>query len=242
MKRILIILRKDARRFWPYLLALWVVTVLDAPLSWFPANHVSFMERHWLRSQTLTLCSLACWLLVVLVIQQERLAGDRQYWLTRPFAWKELLAAKSLFVVLAINVPLLIVEYAALAEMGFASRAQLAVLLSVHLSATVYMFLPCMALAAMTSNLGQAVLAFIGILLAIVVFFHLFQPVPVALFHIDPISNWQGGRWVREDASALVVTVAAIAVLILQYSRRRPLLARLAAAAGLAAMLAIVCW
>ena len=41
---------------------------------------------------------VACWVLVISLIHQERLIGHEQYWLTRPYSWRDLVASKALFV------------------------------------------------------------------------------------------------------------------------------------------------
>ena len=44
-------------------------------------------------------------LLVCRVIRAERLAGDTQFWITRPYEWEKLLAAKLLFVMTFVYLP-----------------------------------------------------------------------------------------------------------------------------------------
>jgi len=58
----------------------------------------------------LLLAPLACWVLAVTLIHEERLIGDEQYWLTRPYTWKDLVAAKALFLVVFVNVPLFVCQ------------------------------------------------------------------------------------------------------------------------------------
>lgn len=118
--------------------------------------------------------------------------GENQYWLARPIAWQELLAAKVLFLTALVDLPRLICRYALGApadEMRFA----------------VFLVLPCAALAAATANLGQAALAGIGTYLAVAIL-----PGMIAL----PASALPGWR------SGLLIVVATTAVLLLQYSRR----------------------
>src|ERR1700731_1370540 len=48
--------------------------------------------------------------LIVRVIHGETLVGDRQFWVTRPYEWEKLLAAKVLFVAAFVNAPLFIAQ------------------------------------------------------------------------------------------------------------------------------------
>src|SRR5207249_4073654 len=57
--------------------------------------------------------------LIVRSVQAECLVGDRQFWVTRPYEWKKLLAAKLLFVLAFVNVPLLILQIFLLLKAGF---------------------------------------------------------------------------------------------------------------------------
>ena len=50
---------------------------------------------------------LGCMYLGVSVVQQERVPGDRQYWLTRPYDWRCLLAAKNAFLLIFLAPPLI---------------------------------------------------------------------------------------------------------------------------------------
>ena len=54
-------------------------------------------------------------MLIVAVIHEERLIGHEQYWLTRPYTWKNLVAAKALFPVVFVSLPLFVCQYIILA-------------------------------------------------------------------------------------------------------------------------------
>jgi len=112
MVRTLRIFRKDARRLWPGALAYVAVMALAAThRPW--SHNISTWE-----TLPLLLAPLACWVLAVTLIHEERLIGDQQYWLTRPYTWKDLVAAKALFLVAFVNVPLFICQFAAVASAG----------------------------------------------------------------------------------------------------------------------------
>jgi hypothetical protein len=61
--------------------------------------------------------------LVVRVIQDDALVGDRQFWVTRPISWKALLAAKAIFILVFATVPIFIADWAELpGNFGFRLR------------------------------------------------------------------------------------------------------------------------
>jgi hypothetical protein len=72
---------------------------------------------------------LAQWFLVISVVQEDRLAGDRQFWITRPYSWKSLLLAKLLFVLLFLSLPELLDHLVALAVNGYSPLHYLSALL-----------------------------------------------------------------------------------------------------------------
>src|SRR5580704_13329656 len=44
--------------------------------------------------------------LIARLIHAEALPGDRQFWITRPYGWKNLLGAKLLFMFVFVNLPI----------------------------------------------------------------------------------------------------------------------------------------
>jgi hypothetical protein len=115
MRLVLHILLKDARRFW------WEIAVtlgLLASVARMDATRVGFIPgamEGWLN-----LILPAVWAyLVALVIHDEALVGDRQFWLTRPYPWPALLVAKALFVLVFIHFFSFAVDVAILASRGF---------------------------------------------------------------------------------------------------------------------------
>jgi hypothetical protein len=112
MKQIVHIFRKDLRHHWPEVLvslALLIAFTWDEPSQWLPDREIMEASRlhSFVYGSLLVLLVLSWGLLIVRVIQSERLAGDRQYWITRPVEWKKLLAAKLLFIAVFADAPLL---------------------------------------------------------------------------------------------------------------------------------------
>src|SRR5580693_8112343 len=109
MKQILHIFAKDTRHLWLEILISVALTIwlgLTSPHRWWMSGAgyeetVSFSPRAsvmLLPSLLPVLIPLSWWILISPLIHDERLVGDRQYWLTRPYEWKKLLTAKTLFI------------------------------------------------------------------------------------------------------------------------------------------------
>jgi ABC-type transport system involved in multi-copper enzyme maturation permease subunit len=160
------------------------------------------------------------WVLIARVIHEERLIGDTQFWITRPYEWKKLLAAKLLFLAAFIYLPFLIAESLLLAEAGFNPLVYLPGLLLKSLLFVSFFVLSLSALAAVTSNFARMTLTMLGALVGITVFF-------VLLFLLfgtraNEIHNVFGSQL----CLALFVLVCAAAI-VLQYALRKAWLARL---------------
>src|SRR5580692_8734318 len=106
--RILGIFRKDLRRLWANVVLFWYIMAMSAIVASITPDRLDVRTSLPIATCLRVLQVLACLVLIVLLIQQERLVGDRQYWLARPFGWKELLGAKALFLITTVNVPLMI--------------------------------------------------------------------------------------------------------------------------------------
>ena len=108
MKQVLHIFRKDVRHLWPSILIVMVLAGLHAVfdvLSW-PVYFPETNRTNAIASLLGILLPLGLWFLIAQSIFEEALPGDRQFWLTRPYRWGNLLTAKILFVLLFGSVPL----------------------------------------------------------------------------------------------------------------------------------------
>lgn len=198
MRQILAIFRKDARRLRTQIAAVWFLTALAG----------------WADSQISALASTSgvpdavwalCWIyLTAAAIQQERLPGDCQYWLTRPYDWRCLLAAKALFVAVFAVLPMAAAKAAALAVNGVSPFAHLAMVLSTVLLFTASITLIAAALASVAASMLQFLWILLGAgALAAAAAFAGHGAVPLGL-----------------------AVAAMVPVLLFQYSRRRTLLSR----------------
>jgi len=226
MSRVIAIFLKDARHLWPHITVFLSLMVAAALLD--PTYTRRDSSSYTLLS---SLLPLACWGLIIVSIHEEKLPGDRQYWLTRPISWRDLLAAKALFVVAFINLPLLLCHLAVWLALGIPPSAHLPALLWKQVFFSAFCILPVAALAAITRNIGQVILA----ALLIVVPAALLEQFLFTRFRLA----WGGREWLLTASEAAVLSCGIAALLVLQYSRRRTVLARVLAAAVALAALAV---
>jgi hypothetical protein len=224
MHRIRAIFLKDARHLWPQVALLLclmaLAAILDPTYSRTRVPYYDFLP--------LLMLPLGCWLVIVSVIHEEKLPGDRQYWLTRPYCWKELLTAKLLFVAVFVNLPLLLCHAAVFVLVKIPIADQIASLLWRQVFFTAFYVLPVAALASVTRSIGRmiaaALLGGVGVWLSESAF---------VLLTRRPLMVHEGTHEATVFRAA-ILAAGASAVLVLQYARRRTHLA-----AGLAATCAV---
>jgi hypothetical protein len=225
MKQILHIFRKDVRRLWIEILLSLVVIALFVwviPKGWLSGPIWVLNPYQQIAGLVDLLLPVSWGLLIARLIHGEVLVGDRQFWITRPYEWPKLLAAKALFVALFVYLPFLLMGVAILLEAGFNPLSYTPGLLY-RLFLISLVFFPLIGLAAVTSNLVRMVLTLLGVFVAIVILgsgllaYFRGNHGPVG-FSPDP----DGGL-----ASIAIVLLVCGAVVVLQYARRRVLVTRL---------------
>ena len=233
MAQALHIFRKDARAL---RLELAVVAALNVAFVW---AHIKAAApgidelSHPSVLAYLTSFLLACgwWFLIARAIHEEALPGDRQFWVTRPYEWKQLLAAKLMFVLAFVNAPLLVAQFVILAAAGYASPAALPKLLWMQFTVTLIVLAPAFALGAVTRTFARLVLFVIGLLVSVYFLMTIYSAIMsrgqtgVAL----SIGIWPRG-WFADSILVIVMFGGAALMTLLQY-RRRTRDARLAGAA-----------
>lgn len=225
MRQALWILRKDVRHLWPHAAVFAAGAGLFGWLDGVGPQTTPMIAT--------SLCGVLLWLygclLVVFVVQSERLTGDRQFWVTRPFSWQSLVLAKLLFLLLCLNLPVLLAELVALLEAGLSPRLYVSKLVWRHLAWLAGTLLPCAALAAVTASEVQVVLsvltAYAGLYLVL-----------LAAFKVHPIAFFPQGcvEPLLGACQNAIVGLLAVGVCVLQYSRRTTVPARWILACGLA--------
>ena len=211
MTQTLHIFRKDIRRFRYELCA---VAALTAAFAW---SHIAadvpgpadFGRAMALSFLTTFFLAGAWWFLVSQLIHEESLAGDRQFWATRPYAWRSLLAAKLLFVIAFVNVPLLAAQVAILAAAGYRPLAGIPQLLWMQFAVAAILLAPAFALGTVTRNLAQFVLTILGGVLSWYV--ALAAVVPYQAIAVP---------WQSQAVSVTVVCAGAALMVGWQFSRR----------------------
>ena len=121
MSQIINIFRKDMRQLWPELqgsLTILVLFTYFEPKSWLLGSSQSVMSPA-MRSTILAFLLCMSWeVLLIRLIQLERLVGLNQFWTTRPYEWPKLMAAKALFIAVFLYVPLLLSQLVVLSQSG----------------------------------------------------------------------------------------------------------------------------
>ena len=240
MRQSLHIFKKDVRHLW---FEIAVAISVIAGFTFTGARQVLWLvypTANRIAAWTLVkfLLPLAWWTLIARVIHDEALPGDRQFWTTRPYSWKSLLGAKLLFVLAFINLPMLVADAVIVHAYGLPLRGELPGLLWSQVLLAVVFVLPIAALSALTTGFVDLIFA---ILVPCVVALVVTIVAPVAVLG----SLLVGSDWVRSYYAFGVITVATVAILTWQYSRRRTAATRfLAVAAGIlvVAGMALIPW
>lgn len=228
MTAIIPIFRKDLRHLWPQVaifLGFLLVGALTDPTY-------ARLRLSTLGPVAWTASMLACWNLVIAVVHQERLVGDHQSWRTYPYRRGALPAAKLLFILVCVNVPLLLMQGGVQAAVGIPLLQQPSALLWRQWFITVFVVVPSMAIAVTTGSLRQAILVTLATLLSFQlrnVFFYPGIPVPILIPDWTPSPSY----WLTDTVMACVSLTFGAAILYVQYFRRAPFVARMILAGGI---------
>ena len=222
MKQVWNIFAKDIRRHWREVAASLALLVAFAWLevrSWPHNERMSLAFLDMFASQILpglvtALVPISWIFLIVRVVQGESLVGDRQFWVTRPYDWKKLLLAKAIFVLVFVNLPLFVLDLFLLAKAGFRPLSYLPGLLWIQWMWILLLFVSAAGLAAVTATVGQMLLAILAVALYVIGM--------IALSEVVPNSNFPTG----DSIPGFLLVAIALAVILLQYSRRRTALSR----------------
>lgn len=250
MRQVLNIFLKDVRHYWRECAA---SVALVAAFGWnemrgwlhdgvlaSTTGMGGLFSARFLLGLVVVLVPISWSLVFVRVIQGESLVGDRQFWITRPYEWKKLLAAKVLFGLTFVNLPLLVLDVFLLAKAGFRPTDYMVGLFWIQLMIVLYFMLPVAALATVTATVVQVLLALLIIMLYGIGMGLLSDQIPSSRFS-DPSDSltttlffgvclaviWmQYARRKTNMSRALIAGLAGICVLILVTTPYRTLLAR----------------
>ena len=138
MRQILHIFRKDMRHYSPEAavsMALLVMHGWNEVHLWHhqePLVVGGFFASRFLSGLMIALVPISWAFMFVRVIHSEPLVGDRQFWVTRPYEWKKLLAAKLLYALVFINLPLLLLQVYLLATAATGSSKKTTISPCIH--------------------------------------------------------------------------------------------------------------
>lgn len=218
MKQALHIFKKDVRHQWIGIAVIVVLVIMQAHyevLSWTEPNGGTaysgfsiFMVGRFLSGLIWVLLPAAWTIVLLRVVHDESLVGDRQFWVTRPYQWKDLLAAKILFVLVFISVPCLFLQFYLLHAAGFSIHSRLVGLLGMQLGNLV-VIVPLLALASLTSTLAQVVLA----LVAIILYF-------IGASYLSSLIKSSSFSGASDSLEFLMFMTVCVCVILLQYARR----------------------
>jgi hypothetical protein len=212
MRQALHIFQKDARYLRNELCLLVGLAIVFAWAATHSANPV------WAE---LLLGAAAVWLIARLV-HAEAIPGDRQFWITRPYRWEALLAAKLLALVVFVNLPVFAARAYVLVATGFPFRTTLAPLVWSQFVMFLGASIPIAALAAVTP--GIVPFTFTGLIL-------LAMGLGIDT-RIAPPSTpavrlaLSSSQWVWNSIAVLTLVAFAAPVLYLQYRKRWTFLSR----------------
>jgi hypothetical protein len=230
------ILKKDWLLLWP-LVAL--VTAIQIGMEWSIFKAGSFPENP-LVGEAVRVLNIAWTVgvlgLAVAVVHEDPVPGSEQDWLVRPLVRTDLLLGKFLFVLLAVCVPMLIVNFTHELALGFATAPSLENALYKELYVYVCLLVPAMALASATRN----ILEFLVLAGALAVLFAVTLVLSEVLFGADRCPTCDTAvSWLQHVLEHAGVFAGSIAILAIQYFRRRTDIARLIAALGVLAFVLV---
>ena len=224
MRQALHIFKKDVRCF------LYEISATLALVALFIINGragpINFPET--------VLLPIAWWTLIIRVIHEERIPGDRQFWLTRPYAWKSLFGAKVVFILVFVNLPMLVADMMILPANGFKLSEHIAGLAWSQVLLTGVLVVPVAAVAALTTGLIQIVLPLLGLSLFAVGFN------TRGIAPVDAV--WLPVNWARISFVMAVLAVSALFVLFWQYRRRGTSIGRFLMALTVVLIVLVVYW
>jgi hypothetical protein len=227
MKQIRAIFEKDVRHLWPEILASIAVVaalVLVYPREWRSQEIMNTAARIGLFSRyggdadvvaalLVLLVPVSWFILIARMVHSERLVGNTQFWLARPYEWPKFLAAKLLFLACFVYVPFAVAQCALLAEGGFRPLSYLTGLFFSLLYVTLILILPILALSVVTPSFGKLTLVMLGILLFIAGDAVGYSALPYDL-------TFSGAELLLDFLSAALITSGCGAIVLVQYAKR----------------------
>jgi hypothetical protein len=220
MSQLLHIFKKDVRHHWIEILA---SLALLAAYTWHVIHQWGADPPGGLQDllwKAVMVLLPASWCLVVIrVIQDESLVGDRQFWITRPYEWASLAGAKLLSALVFIHVPLLIAQIIMLNRAGFPADHYVKGLLWLQMLIFFSIVLTSSVAAVVTSGIVQVLLSVVGLAL------YLFAM--AELSDLFPGSNMPSSNQISDYWSIGSLAAVALFIIVMQYGWRKTWVSRL---------------
>ena len=222
MRQVWHIFKKDARYLWREIVFIAALAVVFA-----------WTNPWWLAALLLAAASY----LIARLIHAEAIPGDRQFWITRPYHWMSLLCAKLLFIFVFVNLPILLAQLRIVSAAGFPMSSWVPGLLWSQVLMILVGLLPIAVLGAITAGIIPFIFS---MLILVTIWFIMEMPIWLSVNIRQPL--WPDAiEWIRETVVVAALAAVLLAILYVQYRKRRTFLSRAAAIAG-AALAAISYW
>lgn len=224
------IFRKDLKLLWPFGIA---AAILQFAIVAVHLKLGVFEEQPVFSSLLLLLESVMYFGVAVLVaalVHEDSIVGSRQDWLVRPIRRRDLLAAKLLFLLLAVQLPLLLAAIIGGVANGFPFSASFFAALSQNLYFLIGFTLPIFAFVSLTGSIAEALGTAVVLVVACILGTEALI-LPMSGSPLGPTSG-TGMAWIPLTWRFAVYFVAAVAILVLQYFRRATRASRMVLAAA----------
>ena len=240
MQEVFHILLKDAWRCRFYAGVVSAITAVLAVLT--PLSSPTFDEATRSLNNTVGilqfLLPVTWWFTAAHLVFGEKLVGDRQFWITRPYSWKCLAAAKLLFCAVFLLLPFLLADCVILSKAGFSPAALWPALFWRQCNLAGWLVLPALIIATLTGGIRQFILSILFAAIAAIFLgqlheVHVYDPVVRALAR-PAVSDW-----FEDVAWPIGYAAAAFGLLLWQYRLRQTTYGR---AVALLALGCIILW
>ncbi len=231
MRQVSLIFWKDVRQLrWQLLVyaLLLAAFVWVTPQTWDRDTANSFLVMFATLLKILLMASQ--FVLITSAIHADRLVGEEQFWITRPYEWRSLLGAKFVFVLACVVLPFVLMQWCLLHVAGlnpFVAKAGMARCL---MNFALVLSLPSMLIASVTEGLAAAFGFMVALLLAWA----------ATLQFILPGTELRMSPPFELPVFGTLFGVLLVAILAYQFARRRTAHCRVAIAATLALFLLFI--
>jgi hypothetical protein len=211
MSQILNIFRKDVRHLMPFIV---VVLALQIAIAVATVRLVGIVDGAQRLESMVALCEVLLpfgWIfLIAPLVLQDPPVGENSFWLTRPYSWLSLFLAKLLFAFVFLNLPLFISDCLILETLGLPFDVSRLLLRQLPLIAVA--LVPAFGLSSISRSVSQ-----FSLFLAMLILIFILESFGVAGFSRSHPSIRVPDLW-----AVLLLPLAALSVIVIQFARRAP--------------------